>query len=411
MHVAVLGAGVVGVTTAWYLAEAGHEVTVIDSENAVAQGCSFANGAQLSYSYMDAMASPAFLAKMPRLLTGLDRAIRVRPPINADLLRWGLAFIGECTASKSAANTLANLRLARRSQQLMDELVPTLEGEFAHRNAGKIILLGSDKELRAAARTSELKAEFGFQADVISLAAAIDIEPAIQHMTGRYAGAVYSPGDDVGDSQAFTAALAKKLAARSSCHFKLNTTIKEIITEKRQVRAVDTHQGAIDVDAAVVCLGSWSPRLLKPLGINTGIYPVRGYSVTLRPGQHSNSVSVTDFAKRFVISRLGAQVRIAGFADFVGFRTSKDTQRVAKLLRIAGAIAPAAADYKTLPNHAWGGFRPLTANGRPLLGPTSVAGLYLNTGHGTLGWTLACASGEEVARAVSERHAADQLAA
>ncbi|MDH3265681.1 MAG: FAD-dependent oxidoreductase, partial [Gammaproteobacteria bacterium] len=225
MHIAVLGAGVVGVTTAYFLAEAGHDVTIIDRESAVAQGCSLGNGAQLSYSFTDAMANPAFLARMPLLLAGFDPAIHVRPPTDANLLRWGLEFIRECTASKARTNTLANLQLALRSKQLIDELRTKVPGDFAYRSAGKIILLRTEKERANAFATSELKAELGVVTKVISVNEAIDIEPAIQHMTGDYVGAIYSPGDDVGDAHAFSVAVTAFLHGKPNCQFQLSTSI------------------------------------------------------------------------------------------------------------------------------------------------------------------------------------------
>jgi D-amino-acid dehydrogenase len=394
MHVAVLGAGVVGVTTAYLLAEAGHDVTVIDREAGVAHGCSLGNGGQLSYSYTDAMANPAFLARMPLLLSGFDPAIRVRPPVDANLLRWGLDFIRECTPSKARENTLTNLRLALRSKQLIDELRTKIPGDFAYRSAGKIILLRTEKERSNAFAMRDLKAELGVLTRVISVDEATDIEPAIQYMSGDYVGAIYSPGDDVGDAHAFSVAVAAFLHGKPNCQFQLSTSISQIVTSRGRVCAVATDRGPVEVDNVVVCLGSWSAAILKPLGVNVGILPARGYSLTLPPGEHSAMVSITDIGKRFVLSRIGDRVRIAGFADFVGFRTAKDPQRTGKLLEVASHIAPAAADYSSADNMAWGGLRPLTANGRPRVGPTAISGLYLNTGHGSLGWTLACASAE-----------------
>jgi D-amino-acid dehydrogenase len=408
MHVAVLGAGVVGVTTAYYLAEAGHDVTIVDRESDVAQSCSLANGAQLSYSYVDAMASPAFLAKMPGLLAGIDRAIRVRPPINMDLIRWGFSFLGQCSNKKATRNTIANLALAQRSKHLLDELRPKLDGDFSYKMAGKLVLLRTERELAHARETCKFKAEYGNRVDVVSMDEAISIEPGLAHMPGPYAGAVYSPGDEVGDSQAFAEILAQHLRDTTTCNISLNTQIQELIVEKDELRAVATDQGVLDADAVVVCLGTWSPALLKPLGINTRIYPVRGYSVTLPPGPRVPSASVTDFGCRFVISRMNEQVRVAGFADFLGYSTSRDTERVQRLLDIATVRAPGFADYASMPNDAWGGFRPLTPDGRPVIGPTPIKGLFLNTGHGSFGWTLACASGERVSSMIGDQIAATE---
>jgi len=401
MHIVVLGAGVVGVTTAYYLTEAGHDVTIVDRESEIAQSCSLGNGAQLSYSYVDAMASPAFLAKMPGLLAGIDGAIRVRPPINMDIVRWGLSFLGQCSSDNATRNTIANLALAQRSKHLLDELRPKLNGDFGYKAAGKLVLLRTKREMAHARETRKLKAECGNRVDVVSMDEATSIEPALAHMPGPYAGAVYSPHDEVGDSQAFTEILARHLCDTTTCKISLNTQIEKLIVEKDALKAIATDQGTLDADAVVVCLGTCSPALLKPLSINTRIYPVRGYSVTLPTGPHVPSVSVTDLGCRFVASRLYERVRIAGFADFLGYSTSRDSRRVQRLLDIAQSKAPGFADYASTPNDAWGGFRPLTPNGRPVIGPTPIKGLYLNTGHGSFGWTLACASAEQVAGLVS----------
>jgi D-amino-acid dehydrogenase len=400
MHVAVLGAGVVGVTTAHYLAEAGHDVSIIDQATGVASECSAANGAQLSYSYTEVMASPSFLLRLPGLAAGTDSAIHVRPPLDRHLVHWGLAFLGQCTRRKAAANTRNNLQMAMRSAQLLRDLRHELRADFHYREAGKLILLSTAREVDDARRASEVKAELGVRANVISIEEAIDIEPAIGSMTGPYAGAVYSPGDDVGDAYEFSALLAERLERRHGARFLFDTAITGLLRDRNAVRGVTTANGDIEADAVVVCLGAWSPALLRKVGVRILVTPARGYSVTLPPGRTMPSASVTDFGKRFVMTRLGEKVRIAGYADFVGFSTSNDPARIDQLLATARAAAPEAADYGEPDNFAWGGYRPLTPDGRPIVGPTQLEGLFVNTGHGTLGWTLACASAEDLVDAV-----------
>jgi D-amino-acid dehydrogenase len=401
MHVAVLGAGVIGVTTAHYLAEAGHDVTIIDQAAGVATECSAANGAQLSYSYTEVMASPSFLLRLPSLAASTDSAIHVRPPIDTPLIRWGLAFIGQCTQRKAAANTRTNLQMAVRSAQLLRDLRNDLRSDFHHREAGKLILLGSAREVDDARRASEVKAGLGVRANVISMDEAVDIEPAIGAMIGPYAGAVYSPGDDVGDAFEFSELLAERLEQRHGARFVFNTQITGLMRERNAVLGVRTAGGDIEADAVVVCLGAWSPVLLRKADVHILVTPARGYSLTLPPGRNMPSASVTDFGRRFVITRLGEKVRIAGFADFVGFSTHRDSARIQHLLETARNAAPDAADYGHTENYAWGGFRPLTPDGRPIVGPTQLDGLFVNTGHGTLGWTLACASAEQLVAAVA----------
>jgi D-amino-acid dehydrogenase len=401
MHIAVLGAGVVGVTTAYFLAQAGHDVTIVDQSTGVARECSLANGAQLSYSYTEVMASPSFLLRLPGLVAGTDAAIRFRPPINADLIRWGLAFLGQCTRSSAAANTRANLEMAVRSAQLLRDLRNELRADFHYREAGKLILLGTRREVDDARRACEVKAALGVRANVISMEEATDIEPAIHAMPGPYAGAVHSPGDDVGDSREFSELLAQRLEQQHGARFVFDTTITGLIRERGAILGVQTASGDIEADAVVVCLGAWSPALLRKVGVRLLVTPARGYSLTLPPGRTMPTASVTDFGRRFVITRLGEKARIAGYADFVGFSTKRDDARLQRLLATVQAAAPEAADYGHADNHAWGGYRPLTPNGRPIVGPTRLDGLFVNTGHGTLGWTLAFASAERLVDAMT----------
>jgi D-amino-acid dehydrogenase len=219
-------------------------------------------------------------------------------------------------------------------------------------------------------------------------------------MDNGYAGAVYSSHDEVGNSQSFTEGLAHWLAEYRNVEFLLGRDIRRIATAGGKLKAIETGQGALAADAVVVSMGAWSSQLLRPLGIAANIYPMRGYSVTLPAIGTSNNTSITDPGSKTVFSRLGDEVRIAGFADFIGYRTDKDQQRARELLETARCTAPKIADFDAEQVAEWGGFRPMTPDSRPLLGPSKVAGVHLNTGHGMLGWTLACASAEQVAAGI-----------
>ena len=400
MHVVVLGAGVIGVTTAYYLSELGHSVTVVDSAGSVASGASAGNGGQLSYSFTDAMASPALLSKIPKMMTGLDPAFYVRPPLNTQLVCWGQAFLRQCSNHQNLQNTTAILQLALRSATLMSDLRSQTAVEFSFRQAGKLVLQSGHAELTEAAQVSAHKRHYGCDARVVTFAEAVAIEPALKHLKNDYAGAVYSENDEVGDSLEFTRGLAQWLSLNRGTEIKLNTTVQKLVTSARKLAAVETDQGSLQADAVVVCMGAWSKSLLDPLGIKTNIYPMRGYSVTLPASETSNSVSITEPGKKIVFSRLGENIRIAGFADFVGYRTGADHERTQTLLDTARKIAPAIADYDVSSTGEWGGFRPMTPDSRPLIGPSCVEGIHLNTGHGMLGWTLACASGFDVAAGI-----------
>lgn len=400
MHVVVLGAGVVGVTTAYYLAERGHSVTVVDRAGSVAAGASAGNGAQLSYSFTDAMASPALLSKIPKMMTGLDPAFYVRPPLNSQLVCWGQAFLRQCSGHHNRQNTTAVLQLALRSASLMDDLRCRTGLEFSFRQAGKLVMLNGHAAMTDAAKMCALKRQYGCDARVVTFAEAVAIEPALTHMKNKYSGAVYSENDQVGNSLEFTTGLAQWLTLNRETEFKLDTIVSKIVTRGRKLAAVETDQGTLQADAVVVCLGAWSKQLLNPLGIRTNIYPMRGYSVTLPAAETSNSVSISDTAYKIVFSRLGDKMRIAGFADFVGYRTDMDEARARVLLETAREIAPAIANFDVSSAEEWGGFRPMTPDSRPIIGPSSIEGIHLNTGHGMLGWTLACASGHDAAAGI-----------
>mgnify|MGYP001549964170 CR=1 FL=1 len=397
MHVVVLGAGVIGVTTAYYLTERGHDVTVVERAEKVADGASGGNGGQLSYSFTDAMASPALLPKLPGIIAGLNPAFHVRPIPSPGLIRWGLAFLSQCRKSRHQANTAAILKLALRSGKLMNDLRANTNLEFSHRRAGKLVMLNGQSGLDEAREVCELKRQFGCDARVITPAEAIEIEPALLKMTSNYSGAVYSESDEVGDTLAFATRLAQWLGENHGTGFLMNTTVRRIVAENSKLVAIETDRDILRPDAVVVCLGAWAARVLDPLGIKTNIYPMRGYSITLPATSDSNSVSITDLASKTVFSRLADSIRIAGFADFVDYRTAKDATRIRTLLETARATAPDIADFSFNPAGEWGGFRPMTPDSLPTIGPSKIKGVHLNIGHGMLGWTLACASGYDAA--------------
>jgi len=400
MHVVVLGAGVVGVTTAYYLSERGHSVTVVDRARTVASGASAGNGGQLSYSFTDAMASPALLSKIPKMMSGLDPAFHVRPTLNTQLFCWGSAFLRQCSSHQNRQNTIAVLQLALRSAELMTDLRDRTGVEFSFRRAGKLVMLNGQDAMREASKICALKRQYGCDARLVTFAEAVELEPALAHMEPHYTGAVYSENDQVGDSLEFTGGLSRWLMQNRGTDFRLNTTVNRIVTSGSKFEALETDQGDITADAVVVSLGAWSSVLLNPLGIRTNIYPMRGYSITLPACETSNSVSISDTGYKMVFSRIGDRMRIAGFADFVGYHTNGDHERVQVLMQTARRIAPAIAGYDTDDIGEWGGFRPMTPDSRPLVGPTAIDGIHLNSGHGMLGWTLACVSGHDVAAGI-----------
>ena len=404
MRVVVLGAGVVGVTTAYYLSRLGCDVTVVDRAPAVGSGASFGNAGQLSYSFTDSLAKPGFIAQIPQLILGRSRESRVK--LTPDLVRWGMRFVAQCTTRKARQNTLAVLDIALRSADLMAELRDELDLDFHYRQAGKLVLLSDEAELAGARASSELKKERGCETSILTRREAVDIEPALSDMSEEFVAAVYSEGDDVADSNRFVSGLQEWLESRGAAEFRLDSRATGLLTRDGRAYGIATDDDEIEADAVVVCLGAWSHDLLRSAGINPHIYPVRGYSISLPPGPSAPAVSMTALRYKLVYSRINGFIRIAGFADFLGFDTAADDARASALLDSARRIAPQAADYDSKEQVTWGGFRPMTPDGRPQVGPTRIDGLYLNTGHGMLGWTLACATGLEAAQAVAGSHPA-----
>jgi len=401
MHVVVLGAGVTGVTTAYYLAERGHTVTLIDAADEVAARTSYANAAQLSYSHTDALAQPGFPLRIPGLMVGADPAIRIGWARNHALMPWGLRFLRECTSARAGANTAAVLDTALESAKLLQELRQQVGLEFHWRRAGKLAIISKDKDVAPARRRAELKRERGCEVQVIDRDEALGLEPALERMQPAIAAAVYSPNDEVGDAHAFCRGLAAWLKEHRDVDVRLGLKVDSLVVSGKRLAAVRTSSGDVQSDAVAVCLGPWSAALLRPLGIAPHIYPVRGYSLPLPLGAATPAVSVTHSEQRIVFSRLGDRVRVAGFADFLGYDTRRDTARQRDLLQVARRVAPHAADYDAAVAHAWGGFRPVTPDSRPRVGATKIQGLYLNTGHGVLGWTLACATANRLAKAMA----------
>ncbi|HLU05368.1 MAG TPA: FAD-dependent oxidoreductase [Woeseiaceae bacterium] len=400
-RVLVLGAGVTGVVTAWYLTQKGHDVTVVEASDSVASGTSRANAGQLSYSFTDAVARPEFLRKMPALLAGKDAGSLVRLKPDAAFLRWGRQFLRQCTKVRARDNTFAVLEVAMRSAALMERLMQAVPLEFDFARAGKLVLLSLPDEVARARKSVLLKREYGCVTEVVTRSEALELEPALAEMRGDFIAATYSRDDHVADARKFTEGLADWLQREIPVQFRLRETVARLVVEDNRVRGVVTDRGDYTADSVVVCLGTGSTKLLEPHRIDPAICPVRGYSITLPPGPHAPSASISDLKHRIVLSKLGPVIRIAGFADFVGHETRHDDARLDSLVEIARRVAPLAADYDAGDMQRWGGVRPMTPDGRPRVGRTAIGGLFLNTGHGMLGFTLACATGEAVAEEVT----------
>ncbi|MEC5162332.1 MULTISPECIES: D-amino acid dehydrogenase [unclassified Janthinobacterium] len=406
MKICVLGAGVVGLTSAYALARRGHEVSVVDAHARVGQGASLANGAQLSYSYVAPLADASVWRNLPKYLLHRDSPLSWRPAFDAAQWRWIARFLMACNAGASARTTAELLRLAFFSRDCLAELQRELKLEFDLRSAGKLVMLASAAALEAARRQVEVQRGLGCEQQVLSSGRCVDIEPALAASRARWSGGVYTPSEQVGDCGEFCQQLAAALALQANpVRFALDTAVDGVVMAGGRVVALRSPAGDIGADAFVLANGVGSVKSAAQMGFALPIYPLKGYSVTFAadPAAGLPSVSVTDLANKIVYARLGARLRVAGRVDIVGADLSLDQRRWQALARQARRLFPALDDGDAAAGVApWAGLRPATPGGAPIIGRTSVPNVFVNTGHGALGWTLACGSAQLLAGVVGE---------
>jgi D-amino-acid dehydrogenase len=402
MNVLVLGSGVVGVTTAYYLHRAGHAVCVVDRQPAAARETSFANGGQVSWSSASPWAAPGILGTALGWLLRPHSPLVLRPKLDPALWRWLIQMLGESRAERFVRNKERQLRLARYSHAALAALRSELGLHYDEQRRGVLVLYREAKELGYAARSHALLDRLSLDYRILNRDSCIAHEPALRAQAAKIAAGVYFPNDESGDCQRFTTALAEYLQQRGvSFHF--GTRITRLVADGMQLKEVVTDQGPLTADAYVLACGSDSPLLLKPLGLKLPVYPVKGYSLTA-PVVNDTEVlqgTLTDEHFKIVITRLGNRVRAAGTAELAGYDLTLRPGRCATIRHVVNewfgrGLDLARAEY-------WTGLRPMTPDNPPVLGTTPFKNLFLNTGHGTLGWTMACGSGRVLADVVSGR--------
>jgi len=409
MRVIVLGAGLLGVTSAYYLQQLGHDVTVIDRQATPAAETSFANGGQISVSHAEPWANPSAPLKVLQWLGKEDAPLLFR--IRADMRQWlwGLQFLRECTPARTRHNIEQIVRLGTYSRDTLQQLRRDTGIRYDERTQGILHFYTTQKEFDGALAPAEQMRALGCERQVISADEAVKLEPALAHIRPQLAGATYTAEDESGDANRFARELAR-LAAEAGVKFLMSHTI----TALREVGGAIDHVEVTDAegrfqrirgDAFVMAMGSLSPLLAAPLGIRLPIYPAKGYSVTLpvKDASKAYQVSLTDDEYKLVFSRYtsesGDRMRIAGTAELNGYDRDLNRVRCEAIVRRVEQLFPGAGD--TAQAQFWTGLRPATPSNVPLIGRTKLANLYLNTGHGTLGWTHACGSGKSIARIVT----------
>ena len=406
MRVLVLGGGVVGVTSAWYLARDGHQVTVVDRQPAAALETSFANGGQISASYAEPWANPGAPLKILKWLAHDDAPLLFRPRLDWRQWSWGLQFLIECLPSRTRHNTIQCLNLALYSRDCLKALRTETGIAYDHLERGILQFYTEPDEFDRGVEAAGLMREYGCDRDVKSPDECVAIEPALAQCRDQLAGGIFTATDESGDAQRFTAELSR-LAAEHGVAFEWDTEIQAVVAAGDAIGSVRTVRDgrfqSLEADAYVMALGSYSPFLLAPLHVPCNVYPAKGYSATIDIGEHRGAptVSLTDFAWKIVLTRLGQRLRVAGTAELTGWDTTLNPTRCEALTARTFELFPDAGDRNSV--RYWTGLRPATPSNAPLIGRTRYRNLYLNTGHGTLGWTMACGSGRGLAVVVAGR--------
>lgn len=402
MKIIVMGAGVVGVSAAYQLGREGHEVTVVDRQPGPGLETSFANGGQISASHAEPWANPSTPGKALRWIGREDAPLVFRwtrwdPPLWA----WGVSFLRNCTAARTRINTERVLRIALYSRAALKELRAETGIQYDHREQGILHIYRDPHEFGHARRAAEVMAGYGLSRTSHTASECVSIEPALGPVAGELAGGLYSPDDESGDAYLFTTRLAE-LAGSAGVTFRFGVGIGGLEERGGRIVGVLTDIGTLRADAYVLALGSFSPAVARTVGLKLPIYPAKGYSITLESaGSAAPTVSITDDEHKIVFSRLGERLRIAGTAELAGWDATTTPARVDSIIRNARALFPAAGDFSAA--ITWAGLRPKTPDSVPLIGRTSFSNLFLNTGHGTLGWTMATGSARIVGALIANR--------
>ena len=400
MKVIVLGSGVIGTASAYYLAQEGHEVTVIDRQPSAGLETSYANAGEVSPGYAAPWAAPGIPAKAVKWLLMRHSPLVIRPGIDPDMWRWVLRMLMNCTSARYETNKGRMLRLAEYSRDCMLALRAATGIEYDQRTQGTLQLFRTQKQLDAAAQDIAVLERYGVPYQVLDPVGCIGVEPALAHVREKFVGALRLPGDETGDCFKFTQRLAA-LAQQSGVTFRYGVSIENLIANGSNIAAVNTSEGKLKADAYVLALGSYSPLLLRDIGVRIPVYPIKGYSITvpIHDPAYAPESTVMDETYKVAITRLGDRIRVGGTAEIAGYDLTLRSARRETLEHSVVDLFPHGGDVARA--EFWAGLRPMTPDGTPVVGPTPYRNLFLNTGHGTLGWTMACGSGRLLADLVS----------
>ena len=409
MKVIVLGSGVIGTTTAYYLARAGAQVTVLDRQPGPALETSFANAGQVSPGYSTPWAAPGIPFKALKWMFQRHAPLALRPDGSLFQLRWMAQMLRHCTAANYAINKERLMRVAGYSRDCLRALRQDIGIEYDHRTGGTLQVFRTQAQMDAVERDTAVLQDCGVDFEVLDRDGLARVEPGLAHARERLSGGLRLPGDETGDCHLFTRRLAQE-AERLGVEFRFNTQVNRLLANGTAVTGVKlagpggSPAQIMHADRVVLALGSYSRQMLQPLGLDLPVYPVKGYSLTipLRDEALAPQSTVLDETYKIALTRLGSRIRVGGMAELGGFDLRLNPRRRATLEMVTQDLFPGG----DLPRaEFWTGLRPMTPDSTPLIGATRCSNLFLNTGHGTLGWTMACGSARVVADLVMGRSA------
>lgn len=401
MKVIVLGSGVIGVTTAYYLMRAGHDVTVIDRQSGPSLETSYANAGEISPGYASPWPAPGIPAKALKWLFMHHAPLIIRPRADLDMIRWVLAMLRNCTASRYARNKARMVPLAEYSRDQLRALTDKLGLRYDQRAQGTLQLFRSQSQLDGTAKDIAVLQEYGVPFELLDRAGCVEAEPGLSESREKIAGGLRLPNDDTGDCFRFTKSLAEWLE-NNGVQFRYGVRVEALHRQGDVVTSIQTDAGVMTGDTFIAALASFTPKLLRPLGMRVPVYPIKGYSITAPISDASRAPVSTllDETYKIAITRLGDRIRVGGMAEVAGYNSDRPARRRDTLTFCLNDLFPQAAHTENL--ELWSGLRPMTPDGPPIIGRTRLRNLYINTGHGTLGWTMACGSGRVLADLVSD---------
>ena len=402
MRVLVLGSGVIGTTSAWYLARAGFEVTVVDRQPGPALETSYANAGQISPGYASPWAAPGIPLKALKWLFSAHAPLSIRPGLDPNQYLWMLQLLRNCTTARYAINKSRMVRLAEYSRDCLDELRADTGIDYEGRQLGTVQLFRTQSQLDGAAKDIAVLQRYGVPYELLDREGIARVEPALAGVSGRLSGALRLPNDQTGDCQMFTQKLAE-MAKQLGVEFRFGQNIQRLDAVGDRINGVWIDGKLEQADHYVLALGSYSPQLLKPLGIKAPVYPLKGYSLTvpITNAAMAPTSTILDETYKVAITRFDQRIRVGGMAEVMGFDLSLPPRRRGTLEKVVNDLYPQGGDLSRA--EFWTGLRPATPDGTPVVGATRYGNLFLNTGHGTLGWTMACGSGRYLADVIAAR--------